>query len=249
MNRPRQKSSDPSFEIVRTDDGSRTLISIEDNETFHSESGALAEARCVFLQNSGIEQFLMELSPTRVLEIGYGTGLNFLLTAELATSVGRDLRYDAIDNTLLNGPVLRELNYVNHLSNAYLFQNWLDWHCGLQMQQGSSATFDAVEHVTLNLFIDDALNCLDGQGWVDTLDSQTQNYEVIYFDAFSPATSPLLWSEQVFGCLHQMLVPGGKLVTYCVKSTVQQALGSAGFQISKLPGPPGGKREVLVARA
>lgn len=74
-----------------------------------------------------------------------------------------------------------------------------------------------------------------------------QPFDAIYFDPFAPTTNPTLWTEQVFRRAFEMLAPGGTLTSYCVKSEVRRALAVAGFAVSKLVGPAGGKREVLLA--
>ncbi len=71
--------------------------------------------------------------------------------------------------------------------------------------------------------------------------------DAVYFDAFSPQTSPELWTVEVFQAMYGLLKPRGRLVTYCVKRSVQDGLRQVGFDVCKTPGPSGGKREVLVA--
>lgn len=72
-----------------------------------------------------------------------------------------------------------------------------------------------------------------------------QKYDIIYFDAFAPEKQPEMWSQQLFDNLYQTLNPGGVLTTYCAKGVVRRMLQSAGFTVERLPGPPGGKREIL----
>ena len=71
--------------------------------------------------------------------------------------------------------------------------------------------------------------------------------DAIFHDPFSPEATPEMWSEDLFSRLFAQLKPSGKLVTYCVKSSIQRLLGRVGFEVAKKKGPPGGKREVLVA--
>jgi len=82
---------------------------------------------------------------------------------------------------------------------------------------------------------------------VDLLQFATnQSFSLIYFDAFAPSAQPELWTEEVFKKLYSMLLPKGILVTYCSKSTVRRAMQAAGFEVEKIPGPPG-KREMIRA--
>jgi tRNA U34 5-methylaminomethyl-2-thiouridine-forming methyltransferase MnmC len=71
-------------------------------------------------------------------------------------------------------------------------------------------------------------------------------YDLVYFDAFSPAVQPELWTEEIFRMIYQSMKEGACLVTYSVKGSVTRALKSAGFCLEKLPGPPG-KREMTRA--
>ncbi len=81
----------------------------------------------------------------------------------------------------------------------------------------------------------------------ESLDQELGEFDAIYFDAFSPATNPELWHESLFRKILPLLKSDGLLVSYCVSGVVRRALGQAGYQVNRLPGPPGGKREVLLA--
>ncbi|MEG2791229.1 MAG: MnmC family methyltransferase, partial [Odoribacter sp.] len=71
-------------------------------------------------------------------------------------------------------------------------------------------------------------------------------FHLVFFDAFNPDVQPHLWTPDVLERFYRALLPGGLLVTYCVKGIVKQALRQVGFTLSRLPGPPG-KREMLRA--
>jgi tRNA U34 5-methylaminomethyl-2-thiouridine-forming methyltransferase MnmC len=72
-------------------------------------------------------------------------------------------------------------------------------------------------------------------------------FDAIYFDPFSPASNPNLWKADLLARLARVLKPSGRLVTYCVSRQVRERLTEVGFEIRRVPGPPGGKREVLIA--
>ena len=65
-------------EIVKTRDGSNTIFVPEFDETYHSTHGAIQESLHVFIR-SGLK-FKTELNDINVLEVGFGTGLNVLLS-------------------------------------------------------------------------------------------------------------------------------------------------------------------------
>ena len=73
-------------------------------------------------------------------------------------------------------------------------------------------------------------------------------FDIIYFDAFAPEKQPEMWSQELFNRLYVLLNEGGILTTYCAKGVIRRMLQAAGFTVERLPGPPGGKREILRAR-
>lgn len=84
--------------VIKTADGSHTRLSERYGETFHSTHGAMTEARHVYLDATGVRQRLETHQPTRILEIGFGLGLNALLSADLAKEHGTALEYHAIEH-------------------------------------------------------------------------------------------------------------------------------------------------------
>ena len=74
------------------------------------------------------------------------------------------------------------------------------------------------------------------------------SFNLIYFDAFAPEKQPEMWSQELFNRLYVLLDKDGILTTYCAKGVVRRMLQTAGFTVERLPGPPGGKREILRAR-
>ncbi len=71
-------------------------------------------------------------------------------------------------------------------------------------------------------------------------------FDLIYFDAFGPRVQPELWTEEMFKKMYSSLAPGGVLVTYSSKGDVRRAMMASGFDVQKIPGPPG-KREMVRA--
>lgn len=72
-------------------------------------------------------------------------------------------------------------------------------------------------------------------------------YYLIYFDAFAPEKQPELWSEAIFAKLYAAAAPGAVLVSYCAQGQFRRHLRATGWEVEKLPGPPG-KREMTRAR-
>ncbi len=224
------------WRVVLTSDGSRTLRLGDSGITYHSVSGAISESREVFLQNSNILDWPDSVDCLRVLEIGFGTGLNFLLTADALRRGKRSLNYQAFDKQLVPRPLLRELAYEFAMDDPSLLEQMIEQlHQRPATDNRYNLRFN--ERVSLRLVLGDAraqfISC-------DT-------YHAIYHDPFGPAVNGELWQPPFLQRLFNALVPGGHLTSYCVKSTVQKDLRKIGFQVDVRSGPAGGKRQVLVA--
>jgi len=236
-----------------TDDGSRTLWDEGLNETYHSGCGAVAESLIVYLQNSGIHRRLRLGQESAVLEYGFGTATAFLLTAADALMHRVSLRYRALELSLLPAEVFGELNLSGSLldpQNASEFGEVLsvaqtllgrlvEWRTTLPARVAQGAYTCSLEQgLELEVVVGNA---------VDYTAQSGVEFDAIYFDPFSPASCPELWSGEVFQVAFQSLRRGGTLTSYCVKSSVRRELAAVGFDIERLPGPVGGKREVLLA--
>ena len=117
----------PSYAPEPTADGFDTLYSPVYGQTYPSKHGALIEARHVFLEGSDVAERLAQGLPTRVLEVGFGTGLNFLLTAHRAASVNVPLQYVALEKDMLPADVLARLNHGAQRGATALRDALLAW--------------------------------------------------------------------------------------------------------------------------
>jgi len=218
-----------------TEDGSRTLLSKRYGETYHSRYGALTEARHVFLTGGGVARRVAEGQPTTVLEVGFGAGLNALVTMAEAARWGTALRYVSLEADLPPVASLRALDYRSLLARPELADTLLDRL--ERLPAGVRAHVIEFGPTRLELLLVDARDA-----------ALPPAVHAIYHDAFSPDVNPELWDEAFLARLFGALAPGGTLVSYTVKGSVRRRLEGLGFQASKAPGPPGGKREMLVAR-
>lgn len=217
-----------------TRDGSATLYSARYAQPYASEHGALSEARGVFLEGSGVAGRLAAGRTARVLEVGFGTGLNFFVTAAACLeNVAARLDYTALEHTLLNAPTVRELGYGPLVGGVV--EDYLVWRESVAGFPGRHLF--KTERVRLELVVGEALE--------QTLPLET--FGAVYHDAFSPEVNPELWTESFLEGLVGALAPGGALVSYCVQGRVRRRLEALGLRVAKRPGPPGGKREVLAA--
>ncbi|MDM8530350.1 tRNA (5-methylaminomethyl-2-thiouridine)(34)-methyltransferase MnmD [Anaerolineales bacterium HSG25] len=231
-------SSKIEYAPQATADGVDTLYSPIYNQTYHSIHGALQEAEHVFLVGTGVKQRLIDCKPTKILEVGFGTGLNFLLTAYYSHPHNARFHYTTLENYLLPDKTLSALNYGEQLQTIEpIRQKLLWWRRNLPIAHPvGEFQYDLNPHIRLVMKLGDAI----------TSDLKDNRYHAIYHDPFSPTANPELWTVSFFARLYGALKVGGKLATYSVKGTVRRALQEVGFEVQKRPGPPG-KREVLVA--
>lgn len=225
---------EPGVRRVLTGDGSATLYSERFAQTFASSRGALSEARTVFLAGSGVGAALGAGAAVRVLEVGFGTGLNFFVTAAacLAQPAAR-LRYGALEHTLLRAETVAALGYAP----AEVVAPYLAWRESLDEPLAPGPYVFEAGAVRLELRLGDAPAQALPAG----------AFDAVYHDAFSPEVNPELWTKGFLGALAAALAPGGVLVSYCVQGAVRRRLEALGLRVHKRPGPPGGKREVLAA--
>lgn len=208
-----------------TADGSPTIAIPDMQVTYHSRHGAVKESRHVFLQ-AGLQPLLDNYNEIRIFEMGFGTGLNALLTLEQAITQEQRIFYEAVEQYPLHMDEIKELHYITSIPQGYFTAihecNWNEpvlLHPYFTLYKSNTS---------LQLF------------------KASMPFHLIYYDAFAPSAQPELWTQQIFNQLFDMLVPGGVLVTYCSKGDVRRNMLAAGFTVEKLPGPPG-KREMLRA--
>ena len=211
-------------EVVRTADGSASISIPEWGETYHSRHGALQEAMHVFVRN-GLDHFSSDVS---VLEMGFGTGLNALITYSQAQLRNLTVHYTGIEAYPVTAEECRALNYSELAGNERVF---------FQMHEGPWNTPIALSP---NFTLVKTLARFEQIKYFD-------EFDLIYFDAFGFRFQPDLWSTSIFSLMYDALRPGGLLVTYACRGEIRRNMAAAGLIPCKLPGPPG-KREMLQAR-
>ena len=221
--------------IITTKDGSHSLFSEKYEEIYHSGNGAIQEGKHVFI-NSGFQHALQVFNPPpdtaiKIFEVGFGTGLNALLTYIAAQHNKAKIHYETIERYPVAVEVIHQLNYSGLLED----DKYRDIFHAMHLCPWS------VEHRIAPFFIfkkqeDSFLNFEIG----------SNVFHLIYFDAFAPENQPEMWSLIMMQKLHRALVPGGIMVSYCSKSAFRKTLIAAGFTVEKLAGPPG-KREMVRA--
>ncbi len=219
--------------IVATADGS-TTIQLEDwNEQYHSMHGAIQEARHVFLK-TGLDHWRKENAEKRgihIMEIGFGTGLNALLTAMHLAESDLITHYKGVEAYPVAPEEIDQLNYVDQLKR-------LDYTAFFQQMHDCPWSEESM--------LSSHFHLLKLKERFEDLKERDSAYDLIYFDAFGAQVQPELWDTVIFKKMYDALKVGGILVTYSAKGSVRRAMQEVGFTVERLPGPPG-KREMLRA--
>ena len=214
-------------EIITTADGSTTIQIKDWDEQYHSKHGAIQEAYHVFI-DSGLALFKnQELS---ILEIGFGTGLNALITYMEAPKFGLNVNYIGVEAYPVKSEELQQLNYISELEAESFSKDFLLMH---------DSPWEKEVVISDNFTLHKQKK--------DFAELEMQNLiDLIYFDAFGARVQPELWTEEIFASMFSALKSDGVLVTYAAKGSVRRAMQAVGFYVERLPGPPG-KREMLRA--
>ena len=209
-----------------TDDGSHTLFVEGLDEPYHSTHGALQESMHVFIKQG----FLTLGQPSvRIVELGFGTGLNAILTLKEALSLKLDIYYHAVEKYPLKESEYSKLNYeelIEPLPKGILHRiHSCPWEEAVNISEHFTLYKEEADFRTMKL---------------------PSHINLFYFDAFSPDKQAELWTSEVFGSIARAADPGAILVTYSSKGVVRRTLESCGFEVTKVTGPPG-KREMIRA--
>lgn len=216
-------------ELIETRDGSSSLLLPDLHETYHSTHGAITESKYVFLEK-GLKYFL-SLNPAvktvRILEIGFGTGLNVWLTAlENFEAEELVIQYTTLEKYPLSMEVIEKLNYP-----------------ALHDHKKSKETFQKLHQVgwEIEQLIHPKFTLLKQEIDIEIFEAQPAFFDLIYFDAFAPSKQPEMWGLPILQKMNLLLSIGGILVTYCAQGQFKRDLKAAGFDIEALAGPPGKK--------
>ena len=209
-----------------TEDGSHTFFMQGMNEPYHSLHGAISESRHVFI---GQGLHTVEKSPLRILEMGFGTGLNALLTLTESIPMNIDVYYHTVEKFPLKRQEYSLLNYEKFIDqvpeSAFHRMHECPWGKEVRISERFVLYKEEADFRFMNV---------------------PPPVHLVYFDAFSPEKQPELWTDQVMDSIYRVCDAGAVLVTYSAKGVVRRTLASCGFEVFKVPGPPG-KREMIRA--
>lgn len=215
-------------EIIITKDGSSSIYIPELDETYHSKFGAIQESKHVFIKN-GLDLFEDD-AEISILEIGFGTGLNALITLLEAEKRNLKINYVGVEAYPIALDEILQMNYATQLEAPNKQVDFEKMH---------ASNWEEEIRINPNFIITKRK-----QFFADITDVTT--YDLIYFDAFGFTVQPELWEEKIFEIMYKSLKNRGILTTYACRTSIRLAMQYAGFQTLKLPGAPG-KREMLRA--
>jgi tRNA U34 5-methylaminomethyl-2-thiouridine-forming methyltransferase MnmC len=220
-----------SLEIITTADGSNSLRDTTLDETYHSVHGAIQESLHVFIEN-GLMSFIGKLKgEISILEVGFGTGLNALLTMQCARAHRQKVNYTTLEPNPLSEEIWSALNYpvtVNH-ANEYGSIHRSPWQVGTTL--------------------DPYFELLKVRTTLQEARPEAGSFDIVYYDAFAPSKQPELWELPMLEKVVATLRPGGVFVTYCAKGQLKRDLRDLQLKVETLPGPPGKKEMVRATKS
>jgi tRNA U34 5-methylaminomethyl-2-thiouridine-forming methyltransferase MnmC len=219
MNLPENK------QCVQTGDGSHTLYRADIDEHYHSTFGAINESAHVFIDN-GLR--INHSNPVHLFEVGFGTGLNALLTLNYAIKHNISVFYDTVELFPIGVDAAKTLNYPQLIDKT--------------LQPYFDCMHDCKWDTDVKISDEFVLRKI--QANITTLQLVNNKYNVVYFDAFSPEKQPEMWSQEVFLSIYNSMKTGGIITTYCSKGIVKRTLREVGFTVERLQGPTG-KRHMV----
>lgn len=221
-----KEGADSNLSLIKTPDGSYTLLNLALGETYHSRHGALTESRHVYI-DAGLKQLAGNHS-IHILEVGLGTCLNAWLTALEALQTNTNIYYLGTEIS----PLPPSFCLIPDAGATELqIEIWKKivvspWEQDIRVHDTFVMRKTAADILSVNL--------------------PKEKFQLVFFDAFAPGYQSEIWTRPVFDKLFASMGSGGILVTYCAKGEVRRTMQAAGFRTERLPGPPG-KREMLRA--
>lgn len=212
-----------NIRIIITGDGSHSLELPGMDETYHSRHGAFTESQYVFIE-MGILNYLKQYSnpeELNILEVGFGTGLNVLLTSIKSKELKKEIKFTSLEPFPLSKDIYQNLNYGKLAGEESLYNS---------IHQSDWGSF-----IPINLLF--SLKKMNSS--LENVDLPNNQFDIIFFDAFAPSKQADVWSLQNLEKCYRVLKSPGQLITYCAQGNFRRNLMAAGFEVEKLPGPPG----------
>lgn len=223
------------MKLSLTKDGSHTVYSEQFGQFYHNPNGAIEESRHVFFKNSDILQGLKNGNEVRVLEIGFGTGLNALLLAEYASGLKSHSKivFQSVEAWPLSPEIAQNLNYGDYLQK--------------EVPSGRiPEIFWILQTGSVDLLLSPDFRLLVHLGLFETMSPEVRGFQYVFHDAFSPGVNAELWTVETFAKIRSFCAENAVLTTYSSATKARNAMTEAGWTVHKAPGALG-KREMSIA--
>lgn len=201
------------------------IFSLDFDDFYYNIKEPLKERNGIYIDNA----FSNAFNKLTILELGFGLGLNFFLSAKRAIDLGIKLHYVAIENYYQS---IDDIRYFCNKFGIELNNNFINDYppCKDGIYR---IEFD---NITLDLVFKDIEVALDD------LDFKA---DVVYADGFSPKKNQEMFSKETLNKLTKLLKPKAKLLSYSSNSSFKSSLKSLGFNIHSIN--LGIKRESVLA--
>lgn len=227
-----------SFEHHLSKDGSSTVYSSKFQQYYHNPNGAVTESRYIFFESSGIiDQLEASLHPIHIFEVGFGTGLNFLLLLDeyISSNSNQPVHFYSVEAFPVDFETAQKFNFGRFLENSSLETLLPPIFQDLKPGENTSQPIPDKEvylHVYYSRF--------------DELKMLNHSIDFVFHDAFSPEVNDELWTIDTFKKIASFCTKDAILTTYCAASKARAAMASAGWFLGKKVGALG-KREMTIA--
>jgi len=206
--------------IITTGDCSHSIYNSKLKEHYHSDKGAISESKHVYIEN-GLSQ--IKKNSINILEIGFGTGLNALLSYQYAKNTELNVNYITIEKYPLPAELIQQLNYADLLSldnNIFSKMHESTWNKEVKLDKSFYLHKIKTDLVNFDFAI-------------------LPKIDLVYYDAFSPSKQPELWTRDLFEKIYQKMAANSLLTTYSSAGIVKRGLRAAGFHVQRKPGADG----------
>lgn len=220
-----------AFDFIITADGSKTLYNPKVGEAYHSKNGALQESLHVFVKN-GLSFYHQKnnTNSIKILEVGFGTGLNALLSFDYAYLQNVTLQYVGIEAYPLKKEQIISTDYGEFIQNKNLWDTFIR-----NYEESFKSNVNIEKSITLQLFNKTLLDF-----------NSDEKFDIVYFDAFAKHYQAEMWTEETIKYACSFLKDKGIFVTYSVTGELKRTLKTLGFEIER-PEGAAGKREMMRA--
>lgn len=205
------------MEKIKTGDGSYTFINPEYKEVYHSVSGAEEEAIKKYVEPTEITK-LAKKGHIKILDVCFGIGYNSAAAIDAILKSNPECKIEIlgleIDNNLFDA--MDELTPV--------FKSYKD------VKKAKNGFFEN-NNLSIKIVFGDAKK---------TIKDVKEEFDVCFFDPFSPRKQPEMWEEQFIKDVGSKIKKGGVLSTYSCATHVRINLVRAGFKVKD--GPSIGRR-------